>query len=1817
MSSTRDRSGSSLSNFALQDFGVLSLATLRNSAAVLTGAPAGGAPFTAAPDSASLSLGRLQPFETTSETRTSGHIQFGSVARHDADGALAKTGATPVASHAIDAASFSDRHVSVSDHTGSLVATYSGFATVVPPVSDANAFVPAGMQFGSFNALGERLAAADFGNRPDAAAHGDGHLSAPPSGVPVTGQLWYGAQGSDGGTSSGSSDNQVGHIDSDTAGRDVSDVSNQFSDPGFQAIGLDTAAGLYFALSGDGVLRSGHITNDTETGENSQTSQTLSNQVGGEIQTIFSTDEVNTFAVDPVHHIIYLDLFGQTDDNTAIIKISYNPVTGVMTSPYNSSTGVLTGGSTLISNTSTAGTLVDATAMHYDIASGKLYYIDDDLTYSSNGGTNETWRQSEGIYVVDTTSGSPTATLLSSQVQFPVDESNGYMAGMAVDAEKGIIYFTTNDVGSHTTTVWWMPIAGGTATAMTIPGGVTLHFTGYFGSGSNAMTIDDNNQQLYIADNDNSHIVQLTLSTDGHSFTGGNSNFEVFDSNANSAYTGALLFDDLPVLTNIVGTTTETVQGGAAVTQLTATPAISDHDDANMGYAQVIITNAQAGDILSANTSGTAITASYNTTTHTLTLSGDDTFAHYQQVLDSVQFQDTGTDNSTGSHPTRTIDWVLSDGTTIFDQTTSDSNEQATTLVIDRAPTLTADNYAVVESATSTGTPGTAGTGVLGNDIDKDADAITVTAVQGSGANVGNFVTGTYGQLQLNHDGSYTYNANNTSVIDAAAFGSHPVDTFTYTVSDGLGGVTTTTVSFTIDRAPTVAADNPAGEALESGSAIIGNVLTNDTDHDGDALTVSAVNGTGSNVGNFVSGTYGQIKINSDGSYSYSASDFTAIDAAATGSHLIDTFTYTDNDGHGGTTTTTITVTVDRAPTAVSDSSTGDAVESGTNATGNVLGNDSDRDGDTLVVSAVNGVGGNVGISVAGTYGHVTINPDGSYTYSADDIAVIDGAATGSHLTDTFNYTASDGFGGTAMSTLTVTLDRAPTVVGDSNSTGESGSLNVNAASGVLANDSDRDGDSLTISAVSGSGDNVGTSTPTTYGHITLNADGSYDYTADNTMAIDAAPTGSHPVDTISFTVSDGFGGFTSETLSITLDRPAVAAADALSTTEDADAVNGSGNPNLLANDIDKDGDAIVITAVNGSGVSVGTQITLASGALLTVNANGSYDYNPNHAFDYLPGAGSGASNTTATDTFTYTVDGGSTVTVTITINGVDSNDKLTGTIGDDTLHGGIGDDQITPLSGTDQVFGDSGNDYIGMGAYLTASDQIDGGTGTDHVILNGDYSGGVVFNATTMVNVEFLSVTAGFSYNLTMDNATVAAGQTLTVQAGTLGAGDSLVFDGSADVSGGNFVITGGAGNDTITGGSGDDVIHSGGGADTVHGGGGNDLIGMGANFTAADQLDGGSGTDDLVLDGDYSGGVVFGAATVTNIEAFSLAAGHSYNLTINDATVAAGQTLMVFASTLGAGDSLVFDGSADVTGGNFAIVSGAGNDTLTGGHGDDTFRPGTGNDTIHGGDGNDTISIGAGLTAADRIDGGNGLDTLVLNGDYSAGVTFGATTVTNVEVISLIAGHDYNLTASDGTVALGATMTVKATGLGAGDSLTFDGSADQDGGSFIINGGAGNDTLTGGYGNDTIRGGNGTNTITGGGGSDTLYGGSGADQFVYTGVSDSTSTGFDKVHGYDALADTFKLTGDAVNAINATITGGHLSTTTMDTDLATAIGAVQLGAHDAVLFDPDTGNLHGHMFLIVDANGVAGYQAGQDFVIDITGATNIASLSTADFVG
>jgi Ca2+-binding RTX toxin-like protein len=593
-------------------------------------------------------------------------------------------------------------------------------------------------------------------------------------------------------------------------------------------------------------------------------------------------------------------------------------------------------------------------------------------------------------------------------------------------------------------------------------------------------------------------------------------------------------------------------------------------------------------------------------------------------------------------------------------------------------------------------------------------------------------------------------------------------------------------------------------------------------------------------------------------------------------------------------------------------------------------------------------------------------------------------------------------------------------------------------------------------------------------------------------------------------------------------------------------------------------------------------------------------------------------------------------------VNAEGGNDTLTAGKGVYDLSGGDGNDTIiTAASGTQSLDGGAGDDLViaNLGA-RTKSDSFVGGPGTDTLDLNAGVTHGEFSNIS---GFEFINLAAGYNYNLnpTADTATTL----VTIDGSALGADDHLVFDGTPNGTQGVFDVTGGAGRDIFTGGTGNDTLSGGGGndklylafggADTVNGDDGNDVIyadsGLDSHgYTTADIIDGGAGHDTLAFTGDYSASGIHLGANVSNIELVDVSTEEigATTVTTDDALVAAGQTLTVDARgmiPLSSFDGLIFDGSAE-TDGRFIIFGTRYNDHIDDGAGNDVIHlgggvAGLGSDVVvsHGGndtyisDGDTEFLMGATLNAADRISGMSSDDVVSLDGDYSAGVHFRDTTIQGITEIDLAAGHSYRLTTADANVGESQVLTVNATGLGTSDSLYFDGRAETDG-SFDITGGAGTDTLLGGAKSDTIAGGDGGGTIYGGGDNDMLSGGAGADIFVYRAASESTGLGFDTISGFDGAMDSFDMPF-RVRVLDPTIATGALSLTSFGSDLRDVVDAAHLGAHHAVLFTPDQGSFAGSTFLIVDGNGIAGFQTGLDYVIRLTDATNLDQLAAANF--
>jgi len=438
---------------------------------------------------------------------------------------------------------------------------------------------------------------------------------------------------------------------------------------------------------------------------------------------------------------------------------------------------------------------------------------------------------------------------------------------------------------------------------------------------------------------------------------------------------------------------------------------------------------------------------------------------------------------------------------------------------------------------------------VLANDSDPDGDTLSILSV----AQPPNGSVSVNGTLL-----TYTPNP-----------GFSGVDHFTYTISDGHGGTSTAAVTVTVtlaapppNRAP-VAVDDTATTAFATPVTI--NVLANDTDADRDALVITGVsppaNGSATIAGNAV--TY----------------------APAPGFSGTDRFTYVVSDGHGGTATAAVTVTVtpqpNRPPVAVDDAAT---TAFATPVAINVLANDSDPDGDPLAISGVT-TPANGSVSASG----------GTITYTP---------ANGFSGIDRFTYTIDDGRGGVATANVTVTVgarpDQPPVAVDDVATTISGTPVTIN----VLTNDSDPDGDPLTLQSV----------TAPTLGTAVISGN----------AILYTPPAGVVGTDNFSYTINDGRGGTATANVTVTItpppNRPPVAVDDA-TTTAFATPVT----IDAIANDSDPDGDALTI-------VSVSAPI----GGTATIN-NNRIDYAPSRAF-------------TGLDTFTYTISDGHAHTATATI---------------------------------------------------------------------------------------------------------------------------------------------------------------------------------------------------------------------------------------------------------------------------------------------------------------------------------------------------------------------------------------------------------------------------------------------------------------------------------------------------------------------------------------------------------------------------------------
>ncbi|MDY3559962.1 Ig-like domain-containing protein [Gemmata sp. JC673] len=343
---------------------------------------------------------------------------------------------------------------------------------------------------------------------------------------------------------------------------------------------------------------------------------------------------------------------------------------------------------------------------------------------------------------------------------------------------------------------------------------------------------------------------------------------------------------------------------------------------------------------------------------------------------------------------------------------------------------------------------------VLLNDTDADADPLTAALASGPA----------HGTVALSPDGSFVYTPN-TSFTGT--------DSFTYTVTDGFGGTDSGLVTITVSGAPPVGTADSYSAPAELWVPAVSGVLSNDTAPNG-PLTAVLVTGP----------SHGTLVLNSDGSFLYTPDDeFTGTD----------TFTYrpTDAGGPGEPVAVQITVT-DAPPEAVNDTAT---TSEGAAVVVDVLDNDTDPDSDPLTVAGASD----------GLYGTTTVNPDGTITYTPG--ADFNG-------TDVFTYVIDDGHGRFSYATVTVTVSAVndnPVATDDAASTYE----NMPVSVPVLLNDTDADGDALSVTGV----------TQGAHGTVTFTSAG-VTYTPN---------TGFFGSDTFTYTISDGHGSTDTAAVSVSV----------------------------------------------------------------------------------------------------------------------------------------------------------------------------------------------------------------------------------------------------------------------------------------------------------------------------------------------------------------------------------------------------------------------------------------------------------------------------------------------------------------------------------------------------------------------------------------------------------------------------------------------------------------------------------------------------------
>ncbi|AEN92086.1 Conserved repeat protein (plasmid) [Priestia megaterium WSH-002] len=507
-----------------------------------------------------------------------------------------------------------------------------------------------------------------------------------------------------------------------------------------------------------------------------------------------------------------------------------------------------------------------------------------------------------------------------------------------------------------------------------------------------------------------------------------------------------------------------------------------------------------------------------------------------------------------GTRPTNGIVTVNPNGQFVYTPNLNFNGTDQFTVIVDDGQGGTATSVVTIINTPVNDNPVTQNYAVITNEDTPLVGQIQATDVDGNLLTFQLQSPPTNGTVIVTNSGAYTYTPN---------LNFNGSDQFTVLVSDGQGGTAVSTVTVTVtpvNDAPTV--PNYTFSTQED-SPVVGAVVG--TDVDGNPLSYQLQNGP----------TNGIAAVNADGTFSYQPNlNFNGTDQ----------FTVLVSDGQGGTAVSTVTINVIPVNDPPITSNVSFTIAEDSTLINQIVA--VDPDGNPLTFSLQTAPGNGVAV----------VNADGTFSYQPN---------LNFNGTDQFTVLVSDGQGGTAVSTVTVTVtpvNDAPTVPNYTFSTQEDSPV-VGAVVGT-----DVDGNPLSYQLQNGP----------TNGVAVVNADGTFSYQPNLNF---------NGTDQFTVLVSDGQGGTAVSTVTINVipvNDPPITSNVSFTIAEDSTLIN-----QIVA--VDPDGNPLTFSlqTAPGNGVAV-------------VNADGTFSYQPNLNFN-------------GTDQFTVLVSDGqggtavSTVTVIVT----------------------------------------------------------------------------------------------------------------------------------------------------------------------------------------------------------------------------------------------------------------------------------------------------------------------------------------------------------------------------------------------------------------------------------------------------------------------------------------------------------------------------------------------------------------------------------------